>query len=120
MAFAITSIVIAGSATLIISSLWGNELLRKRYSAAEIAGGRIENLRSVPYQSLTQMEEEDVIVNDQGTVDSDGDFTRSTEIGNESNGSREVTVTVHTYWRPNRDPVEISISTIIADDALIN
>lgn len=120
MTFTISGIVIAGAATLINSALWGNQLLRKRYSATEIAVSRIETLRSAPYQQLSQMEEEEISVDEQGNADAEGDFSRSTAVKDEADGSREVKVTVKTVWgTDHNDPLDISVSTVIADDTLL-
>jgi len=119
IALAVTGIAIAASAALLSTSLSGGELLRNRYHASEIAVSRLEDMRSMPYATLSDLEEEAVTVNSNGVQDEDGQYTRSTVVGNEYHNTREVTVTVTADWKSGQDPVQVDISTIIADESVV-
>ena len=94
---------------------WGMNRTRRTSTATEIANNRIADLQNFTYDDLTAMAENNVRVNDLGTPDSDGIYRRTTTIGNEAYHCRQVTVTVTAPWRPERDDVEISLTTIILD-----
>ena len=119
MALLITGIAVAASAALLNTSLSGGELLRNRYTASEIAVSRLEDLRSFPYAELSDMEENAVMVNSRGIPDAEGQYSRTTEVGSEYHHSRSVTVTVRAEWKTGSDPVQVDVSTIIADDAVV-
>ncbi len=115
IAIALSGIVAAAAIGLISSMNWGMNRTRRTSTATEIANNRIADLQNFTYDDLTAMAENNLRVNDLGTPDSDGIYLRTTTIGNEAYHCRQVTVTVTAPWRPERDDVEISLTTIILD-----
>lgn len=115
IAIALSAIVAAAAIGLINSMNWGMNRARRTATASEIANNRLADLKNFTYDDLIAMQENNLRVNDLGQPDADGIYIRTTNIQNEVNHCREVTVTVSVPWRPERDNVEVSLTTIILD-----
>ena len=113
IAIVLSAIIAAAAIGLISSMNWGMNRTRRTSTATEIANNRIADLQNFTYDDLDAMEEVDMRVNDLGIPDSDGIYLRTTDIQNEAYNCREVTVTVTAPWRPEKDDVEVSLTTII-------
>lgn len=119
MAFMLTAVTIAAAVGVLKTSLWAASFFSHRATASNIANSRMERLRSMGFANLDAMEEDSVPVNDQGSLDSEGHYERTTTIGNEYISTREVTVTVDAEWRSGQSPLTVSVSSIIADETVM-
>ena len=119
IAFAVTAVMIAAAMGLLRTSLWAANFYSHRMAAVNIANSRIERLRALPYAGMPAMEEDNILVNARGVMDSDGSFTRTTVIGSEYHNSRSVTVTVGGLWKYDRPRVEVSVTSVLPDDRVM-
>lgn len=119
VAFVITGTIIAGAMGILKTSLWAANYYSHRTSASNIANSRIERLRTIPYADLDSMTEDAAPVNGRGISDANGDFTRTTTLGSDYFNTRVVTVTVEGHWKYDQPPVEVSVTSIIANDVIV-
>ena len=119
LVMAFTGVALTAALGLITATMWGEKYIRHRYTAHTIASNRIEQLRSFPYSELTAMEESATPVDEQGTLNANGDYRRTTVVGSEFRKTRQVTVTVSSTWKEGLPAQSVAMVTIIADHAVM-
>ena len=87
--------VMAGAYKIITTTASLNRVVRNHYVAANLAKNRLERARNFPYADLPLLAEDKVIVNDNGTPNTDGRFRRTTTVNtNHEPGVTAITITV--------------------------
>ena len=117
--FGLAGIVIATSMSLLSTSMWGENFLQKRMTATNIARARMESLRSISYNELPVLAEQDVRVNGAGVLDAKGTYFRTTTVEAPYKDTREVGVVVRCSWKYNRPEMVIALATILMDEAVL-
>ncbi len=98
VAIVLTVLVLAAAIPLLSATMRKLHRARDHYVAATICLAQLERLRDVPYAQLPVVltSEENVRINEQGMLDQEGRFRRTTtaQINNPESGLTLVTVTV--------------------------
>jgi len=95
IAIAVLALVMAGSYALVSRSAALSRAARNHYVATMIAFNRLERAKNFEYDDLPLMAESEVLVNDNGVPDTEGDFRRTT--------------TVNTNYAPNLTKIEVKV-----------
>jgi prepilin-type N-terminal cleavage/methylation domain-containing protein len=76
----ILSIFIIGCYTAVTGALWMNQSARDHYVAVQLANSRLERARNIQYASLSQMIENNVVMDANGVPNANGSFRRTTTV----------------------------------------
>lgn len=95
IACAIILMVLAGSYTILDSSMGLVRTARDGYTATTISNARLERARMIPFTDLPSLVETNTVVDDYGLPSTDGRFRRTTTISTNQPmaGCSQVTVT---------------------------
>lgn len=116
----IGSMAMSGGVAVLKQGLWTCSYLRRRSTACDIAKNRLEHLRSLSYEDVPLMAEDTLPVNESGVPDPDGQFRRTTTVGAEVRGSREVTIHVTSAWNAERPELDVAVDTVVVDKHLFH
>lgn len=120
MALSLLAASMAGVYRLLDSAFRLRRAAHHHYLAVVIAKNRIERAKSIDFTMLALLAEDRVRVNDQGVVDPDGLFRRTTEVATtfeENVRLVRLRVTVETPPRRRHQgaPVTESVSTLLTE-----
>lgn len=119
IATGLTLIVLASATSLLSFNLLATQVMDARKATSNIAKNRIETLRALTLDELGTAQEAGIRVNEIGVPDAAGWFLRTTVVGAEYWGSRDVTVTVVCEKKYRRPELSVSIHTIIMNQQLM-
>jgi prepilin-type N-terminal cleavage/methylation domain-containing protein len=119
IAMMLTGIFMAAAVSLLVFNLKAAYFLNSRMTATVIAKSRLEALRTVPYAKLADAKEDQVPVDGSGIPYENGRYRRTTAIGAPFFSSCVVTVTVWTPGAVNQPPTQITLTSILMDEALL-
>ena len=95
LALVVLSLVMAGSYLLVSRAAATSRAARDHYVAAVIAKDRLERARNFAYDDLHLLAEDDVVVDDTGLPDPEGNFRRTTIVNtNYASGLTKIEVIV--------------------------
>lgn len=76
----ILAIFMIGCYTAVTGALWMNQTARDHYVAIQLANARLERARNIQYASLSQMVENNVVMDANSTPNANGQFRRTTTV----------------------------------------
>jgi prepilin-type N-terminal cleavage/methylation domain-containing protein len=95
VALSVLLMVMAGSYTLIVQTAALTRAARYQYLASTIGKSRLERAQTFPYEDLHHFEEDQVLVDGNGSPSENGTFRRSTIVDtNAANNCTEIEVIV--------------------------
>ena len=94
MAVAVLATVISGLCGLILQGKELSSVSRSRYKAVVLARNQIEKARNTDFDLISGLAESEVVVNQFGEVDADGNFRRTTTVRDVSSNLLEILVRV--------------------------
>ncbi len=80
VAVLVLALFIIGCYTAVTGALWMNQTARDHYVAVQLANARLERARNIQYASLSQLVENNVVIDAMGTPSLNGQFRRTTTI----------------------------------------
>ena len=122
VAILILGLCIGGLCQLAVNARQLSDMSRTHYTAINIAKNRLERAKTVDYDELQFLVENDIVVDPSGRADSSGDYRVNTAVTQASTNLMEIVVTVGIMNRLtlNFGPESESIRTYVADIAGAN
>jgi Tfp pilus assembly protein PilV len=97
------ALVMAGAITLVARSMTLSRVARNHYVAISIWKNRLERARTLQYESLSLLAENNVVVDDNGTPAAGGSFSRTTTVNTNFSTDPAVKLTAITVTVKIRD-----------------
>jgi len=110
-------ICVGGLAWMVVAAKSSSDQARDHYIAVNLAKNRIERGKTLDWDSLDMFESDEVVVDENGSADSEGNFQLTTAVTTVSTNLKEMAVTVGIRNRRTRgfDGEQEALSTYFAD-----
>jgi prepilin-type N-terminal cleavage/methylation domain-containing protein len=115
-AIAIFAIVLTGILDLCVGSMATGRRAEYVYTSYNLAKNHLETLRSMPYSTLQNAAESDVLVDENGVSDPDGGFIRTTTVTPDYDGDAnliQLTVSVDYLYRGDWNDNPTTLSAVV-------